>query len=178
MANTPNSSVFDVRPADSKPVAKKPFAFSGRVGGAFNIEGEGFGDNPGTLLIGNYHVAVTSWRDHLLKGQLPEGIPNGPISVNGKQVGVYPPPPPPPVVHPPAVVTPSGVQAAPGAAVPPSSPNAEKSALNTPGAAAMQTPQQKPGGQVTPQAESAASVEPAKPQTPQNKPGGQTGHGG
>lgn len=113
MANQPNSSTFDVRPPDSKPVDKKAYAFSGRKGGAFNIEGDGFGVMPGTLLIGNHHVAVTTWRDHLLKGQLPEDVPDGPISVNGKQVGVFPPPPPAPVEHPAAVITPSGVAVKP-----------------------------------------------------------------
>lgn len=66
---------------------RKPFAFHGRLGGAFNVEGDGFGDE-GTLLISERHIDTTSWGNTLLKGQLPPDIVPGPVKVNGKVIGV------------------------------------------------------------------------------------------
>lgn len=89
----------------------KPFSIHGRLGGAFNVEGEGFGTE-GTLMVGGRVLETTSWSDTLIKGQFPAELGPGPVSVNGKVVGQYPNPPKPVVAPPAAVIGPSGVEAA------------------------------------------------------------------
>lgn len=81
--------------AEARAKNRKPLEVVGRVGGAFNIRGEDFGFS-GTLTIGDRVIKTDSWRDHLIKGQIPEDLAPGKIvvrSVLGEQTGMYPSPP-------------------------------------------------------------------------------------
>ncbi len=75
----------------------KPVVVSGRIGGAFSIDGEGFGNAGGTLMIGGRVIPTTRWNDRSIKGQLPADLGSGEIVLTtaaGVQKGVWPTPPP------------------------------------------------------------------------------------
>lgn len=55
--------------------------FSGRAGGPFNIDGAGFGNAGGTLLIGGQPVATSRWSDNSIKGTLPADAKEGPVEI-------------------------------------------------------------------------------------------------
>lgn len=71
--------------------AKKPVVIVGRPGGAFNIDGVGFGGS-GQLTIGGRVIVTTSWRDTRIKGQIPEGISGAVVLTtdSGVRHGVFP----------------------------------------------------------------------------------------
>ena len=52
----------------------------GRLGGAFNITGEGFGEK-GTLFLSDRQITTTRWDDADIRGQLPEDLKAGKIIV-------------------------------------------------------------------------------------------------
>lgn len=65
--------------ASTKPM--KVTEASGSVGAPFAIYGEGFGTG-GQLIVGGRLVPTLSWRDHVIKGNLPTDIPTGEVSVS------------------------------------------------------------------------------------------------
>lgn len=71
----------------------KPLVISGRPGGAFNIDGSGFGTS-GVVTIGGRMIPTTSWRDHSVRGQLPADVTEGAVIVQtaggGTQTGSFP----------------------------------------------------------------------------------------
>lgn len=86
----------------SKP--KTPLRLVGRLGGAYSIEGDGFGGS-GVVMVGGRVLETTSWRDNSIRGLLPVDLPAGKVVVKPmsgvEQVGDYPFVPP---AVPPAVV--------------------------------------------------------------------------
>lgn len=60
---------------------KKELVISGRLGGAFNIDGVGFGYEPGSLTISERHIETTRWNDVSIKGQLPADLKPGKVEV-------------------------------------------------------------------------------------------------
>ena len=74
--------------------AKKSVIIVGRSGGAFNIDGEGFG-NSGTLTIGGRQITLTAWQDTRVKGQLPVDVRGAVVLQTESGIvrhGVYPTP--------------------------------------------------------------------------------------
>jgi hypothetical protein len=61
--------------------AQQPIVIHGRPGGPFTIDGSGFGDAPGTVLVGGRALSVTRWNDRSIKGTLPPDIKDGDIVV-------------------------------------------------------------------------------------------------
>ncbi len=69
----------------------------GREGGAYAIEGSGFGGSKGTLTIGNQDIPITRWEDRTIRGILPVGV-RGLVELktsSGVRYGAYPAPPAP-----------------------------------------------------------------------------------
>lgn len=65
----------------SEKAKPETFVVSGRVGGAFNIDGAGFGDEQGSLTISDRHIETTRWNDRSIKGQLPKDMKPGTVEV-------------------------------------------------------------------------------------------------
>jgi len=87
----------------------------GREGGAFSIEGSGFGSK-GTLSIGGQVIPTTRWDDRSIRGILPVGT-RGIVELktsNGTRYGAYPAPAPVPMTR-----TTTIVETVPSAAVVP-----------------------------------------------------------
>lgn len=79
---------------------KQDIVVTGRPGGLFNIDGSGFGEKAGSLLIGDRVIETTRWNDRSIKGMLPADLPEtGTVEVrtiNGKLTGKWPSPRPAP----------------------------------------------------------------------------------
>lgn len=76
--------------------AGKTAVASGRAGGIFNIDGEGFGSD-GTVMMNGRVLEVTRWADHSIKGRLPADIGSGEmvIKTGGAEIKAPWPPPAP-----------------------------------------------------------------------------------
>ena len=61
--------------------AKNACEVSGRPGLNFNIDGEGFGEEPGTVTIAGRTLETSRWIDRSIKGALPTDIVEGPVIV-------------------------------------------------------------------------------------------------
>lgn len=55
-------------------------ACSGRIGGAFGVDGEGFGSS-GTLTVGGQHVPTTRWTDKNIRGTLSQHVKAGEVVI-------------------------------------------------------------------------------------------------
>lgn len=74
--------------------ASEPIVLHGRPGGAFSIEGSGFGGSKGTLKVGDQVITTTRWDDNHIRGILPIGV-RGVVELStsaGLRHGVYPSP--------------------------------------------------------------------------------------
>jgi hypothetical protein len=58
------------------------FTFAGVPGGAFNIDGSGFGSAPGSVMVNGQPVQTTRWSDHTIRGMLPANAAHGPVVIN------------------------------------------------------------------------------------------------
>lgn len=77
----------------AKRVVKNAISLVGTLGGAFNIIGEGFGDQRGQVTIGGRVIEITSWKDGRLKGQLPTDLVMGEVVIEAagvRFIGVKP----------------------------------------------------------------------------------------
>ena len=63
------------------PAATPTLTFVGCIGGMFNIRGEGFGDEFGSVLISGRTIVPTSWSDTVIKGSVPSDVKSGAILV-------------------------------------------------------------------------------------------------
>jgi sulfur carrier protein ThiS len=66
---------------DAKHGAVKPVQLSGVAGGAFAIDGSGFGDAPGTVMVNGVLVPTTRWSDHTIRGTLPGNVTPGHVTI-------------------------------------------------------------------------------------------------
>lgn len=72
------SATVTIVPTPGAPANQEGVVVVGRVGGPFNINGEGFGTS-GTLMISGRTIPTTRWNDVSIKGQLPDDLKPGPI---------------------------------------------------------------------------------------------------
>ena len=88
MAEVAGQSQPTTAPAASKaPDVKVPkeaagvFVLSGHAGRPFNIDGKGFGDEAGSVTIGDRTISVSRWIDRSIKGTLPADLKPGSVVV-------------------------------------------------------------------------------------------------
>lgn len=67
--------------AAQKRMEKTPIKISGRAGGPFSIDGDGFGSTQGKVSVGGSTLTITRWSDTSIKGTLPDDVDDGDIVV-------------------------------------------------------------------------------------------------
>jgi hypothetical protein len=75
---------------DLKHGPAKAVQLAGVPGGAFAIEGSGFGDAAGTVVVNGVLVPTTRWNDHTIRGTLPANVTPGSVSITTATGAVVP----------------------------------------------------------------------------------------
>jgi hypothetical protein len=66
---------------DEKHAKPAGIRLAGVPGGAFAVEGSGFGNETGTVMVGGVLVPTTRWSDHTIRGVLPANVKPGDLTV-------------------------------------------------------------------------------------------------
>lgn len=75
---------------DARHMPPKPVVLAGTPGGAFAIDGSGFGDAAGTIVVNGVLVPTTRWSDHTIRGTLPANVKPGNVSITTSTGAVVP----------------------------------------------------------------------------------------
>ena len=83
----PNRISEDIAAANRTPTEariaeqRRPLRLAARAGWPFSINGRFFGTDKGTVLIGGQAAEVTTWRDHSIKGFVPQNAQSGELVI-------------------------------------------------------------------------------------------------